>query len=220
MVKSQDAPVQADVRARLAVVVARQLEHQQPRAPLREQQSERACRRPTSSTLSASSCRAIRQRDAPSATRTLSSWRRAFARASSRLAMLAQAISSTSATTAMMTKSGCRYCRPSAVGPLAAGRSAERILQVVGKILRPVVGDRKRRLAHLRLHAAQRRRRAHRSTVARFQARDRPASTSWSADPSRSRSVPRISGSAAERDGDVVGGALVDAGEALAASRR
>ena len=55
-----------------------------------------------SSALSASSCRAIRQRDAPSATRTLSSCRRALARASSRFAMLAHAISSTSATTAMM----------------------------------------------------------------------------------------------------------------------
>ena len=52
---------------------------------------------PDSSRLSVSSCRAIRIRDAPSATRTLSSWRRAVARASSRFAMLAQAMSSTSA---------------------------------------------------------------------------------------------------------------------------
>ena len=55
-----------------------------------------------SSRLSVSSWRASRQREAPSARRTLSSCRRAVARASSRFAMLAQAISRTSATTAMM----------------------------------------------------------------------------------------------------------------------
>ena len=49
-----------------------------------------------SSRLSISSWRASRPRDAPSASRTLHSWPRAVARASSRLAMLAQAISSTS----------------------------------------------------------------------------------------------------------------------------
>ena len=50
-----------------------------------------------SSTLSTSSWRTIRQRDAPSETRTLISRERCAARASSRLATFAQAISSTNA---------------------------------------------------------------------------------------------------------------------------
>ena len=52
-----------------------------------------------SSRHSASSWRARRWRDAPSASRAPSSWRRALARASSRLARFAHAISSTSTTT-------------------------------------------------------------------------------------------------------------------------
>ena len=59
-----------------------------------------------SSRLSISSWRASRPRDAPSASRTLHSWLRAVARASSRLAMLAQAISSTNPATAIRTSSG------------------------------------------------------------------------------------------------------------------
>ena len=51
-----------------------------------------------SSTLSTSSCRTMRQRVAPSETRTDISRARAAERASSRLATLAQAISSTNAT--------------------------------------------------------------------------------------------------------------------------
>ena len=52
-----------------------------------------------SSTLSVNSCRIRRQRPAPTASRTLISALRKAARASSRFATLAQAISSTSATT-------------------------------------------------------------------------------------------------------------------------
>ena len=51
-----------------------------------------------SSTLSTSSCRTIRHRLAPSATRTATSRDRSAARASSRLATLEQAISRTKAT--------------------------------------------------------------------------------------------------------------------------
>ena len=62
---------------------------------------------PDSTTLSVNNCRTSRQRDAPSATRRLSSCRRAVARASRRLAMLAQAMISTSTTTTMIVRSGC-----------------------------------------------------------------------------------------------------------------
>ena len=52
-----------------------------------------------STTLSVSSCRMMRRRPAPSAERTASSRERAVARASSRLATLAQQIRSTKPTT-------------------------------------------------------------------------------------------------------------------------
>ena len=58
------------------------------------------------SRLSATSCRATAHRDAPSATCTLSSWRRAVVRASSRLARLTQPMSSTAATMAAMISNG------------------------------------------------------------------------------------------------------------------
>ena len=51
-----------------------------------------------SNRLSTSICRAILNRDAPSAARTANSFRRAAARASKRLATLAHAISNTSPT--------------------------------------------------------------------------------------------------------------------------
>src|SRR5215813_5862474 len=55
--------------------------------------------RPASSTLSVNNCRINRPRPAPTASRTVISALREVARASNRLATLAQAISSTSATT-------------------------------------------------------------------------------------------------------------------------
>ena len=64
---------------------------------------------PDSNRLSVSIWRAIRNREAPSAIRRPISWRRALARASIRFAMLAQAMSSTSATVIMMAMSGSRY---------------------------------------------------------------------------------------------------------------
>ena len=61
-----------------------------------------------STALSVSICRIRRSRPAPTAARTTSSRPRAAARASSRLATLAQAISSTNATAASSTNSVCR----------------------------------------------------------------------------------------------------------------
>ena len=62
-----------------------------------------------SSALSTSSWRTMRPRPAPMASRTAISFCRAEARASNRLATLAQAMSSTTATTAMSTWSGRTY---------------------------------------------------------------------------------------------------------------
>ena len=84
-----------------------ELTHQQAAAPLRERQAEdrtAAERR----RLSARSWRAIRHRDAPSATRMLRLLPSRGARASNKFAMFAQAISSTSATTTMIAANGCR----------------------------------------------------------------------------------------------------------------
>ena len=81
---------------------------EQPAAPLREERAPAP--RPTPDEHQALGEQLPRdaQREAPSATRTLSSWRRAAARASSRLAMLAQAMSRTRPTTTMMVVSGRR----------------------------------------------------------------------------------------------------------------
>ena len=65
-----------------------------------------------SSTLSTSSCRTMRQRLAPSETRTAISRDRCAARASSRLATLAQAISSTNATAPISDRNMSRICGP------------------------------------------------------------------------------------------------------------
>ena len=60
--------------------------------------------------LSISSCRAMRDREAPSAARTLiSAWRR-VARASSRLATFAQAMSSTKLTAVSRVNAASRTC--------------------------------------------------------------------------------------------------------------
>ena len=77
-----------------------------------------------STRLSDRNWRASRQRDAPSATRTLSSWRRAVARASSRLAMFAHAMSSTSPTTIMMAHERPLVAPPQ--GGRAGGRRGQR----------------------------------------------------------------------------------------------
>ena len=61
-------------------------------------------------TLSTSSWRSRRMRDAPSAVRTAISFCRAVARASSRLAMFAQAMSSTKPTAARRTRSAVSSC--------------------------------------------------------------------------------------------------------------
>ena len=76
--------------------------HDQPAAPLREQQSERGAdrRRAAGSRPAAAGRCGIARRRAPDAASARAGGR--VARASSRLAMLAQAISSTSTTTAMM----------------------------------------------------------------------------------------------------------------------
>src|SRR5262249_38442941 len=73
-----------------------------------------------STTLSVSSWRARRQRDAPSASRTLISCRRAVARAGSRLAMFPHASSSTSATTTRSVRTGRSYRRGGSGLPVAA----------------------------------------------------------------------------------------------------
>ena len=78
---------------------------------------------PASTALSVNSCRTSRQRDAPSATRRLNSCRRAVPRAKRRLAMLAQAITSTSTTTTMIVRSGCWYRSRTLESPVAAGVS-------------------------------------------------------------------------------------------------
>ena len=101
-VKREHAPIERQLEIH---GIRRELRHQQLAAPLRHDQSRRRAHR-ASSRLSISSCRARRPRDAPSARRTLHSWLRAVARASSRLAMLAHAISSTSPTTTIITSSG------------------------------------------------------------------------------------------------------------------
>ena len=79
-----------------------------------------------STTLSVSICRIRRRRPAPTAARTTSSRPRAAARASSRLATLAQAISNTNATAASSTNNVCRVsptttsCSGTAAMPLSA----------------------------------------------------------------------------------------------------
>jgi len=77
-----------------------------------------------SSRLSDISWRMTRRRAAPIAMRMeISRWR-AAARASSRLAILAQAISSTRPTTTIRVKSAVRYWLPVSEKPVAAGRRA------------------------------------------------------------------------------------------------
>ena len=78
-------------------IVAGEHADEQPaeQRPPRRRRAPRRCA--ASSALSTSSCRTTRRRDAPIASRTAISRPRALARASSRLARLAQAISSTSA---------------------------------------------------------------------------------------------------------------------------
>ena len=78
---------------------------------------------PASTRLSARSCRTNRNRDAPSASRTPSSRRRAAARASARFARFALATSSTSATITMIARSGREKRRLSRDAPVAAGVS-------------------------------------------------------------------------------------------------
>ena len=68
--------------------------------------------------LSIINCRTMRPRPAPMASRTPISRCRADARASSRLATLAHAISSTSAATPISTKSGVAYCSRRNVHPV------------------------------------------------------------------------------------------------------
>ena len=94
-----------------------------PSAP----RSRRRCRRRSASTtLSVSSWRTSRIRPAPTAARTTISRPRAEARASSRLATLAQAISSTKATAPSSTNSVCRVspttasCSGTTAMPLSA----------------------------------------------------------------------------------------------------
>ena len=87
--------------------------------------------------LSMKSSRAIRQRELPSARRTLSSRRRASARASSRLAMFAHATSSTSPTATTIAKSG--VSKRAAQRRVAGGSRCqrERLAERLGPTLRP-----------------------------------------------------------------------------------
>src|SRR5262249_1729029 len=62
-----------------------------------------------STMVSIRSCRTRRQREAPRASRTLNSWRRAIPRASIKFATFAQAMRSTSATTTITVTSGRVY---------------------------------------------------------------------------------------------------------------
>lgn len=78
------------------------------------------------SRLSVRSWRITRPRDAPKAKRTLISRSRALARASSRLARLAQAISSTSPVAPSSSQSGVLYVVRSADTPLGAGTAPSR----------------------------------------------------------------------------------------------
>ena len=103
--EEQHAPVQRDVeghgRSRAAPAVARDLADEQPARPTARRRGRGALRaRPGAGSRSGAGG-AGAARDAPSASRALSSWRRAFARASSRLARLAQAMSRTRTTTAI-----------------------------------------------------------------------------------------------------------------------
>ena len=75
------------------------------------------------SRLSASSCRTMRPREAPIASRTAISRSRAVARASIRLARLAQAISSTRPVVASSSHSGDSYVRRSVEMPVPAGKA-------------------------------------------------------------------------------------------------
>jgi len=65
--------------------------------------------------LSTRSCRIRRRRPAPSASLNANSGRRAAERASSRLAVLTQAISKTTATIVITTTNGCENCRRSSL---------------------------------------------------------------------------------------------------------
>ena len=75
--------------------------------------------RTASSRLSASSCRTSRQRDAPIASRTAISRSRTLARASSRFARFAHAISSTRPVVASSSQSGVSYWRRRPETPVA-----------------------------------------------------------------------------------------------------
>ena len=80
--------------------------------------------RAESSRLSTMSCRTMRLRPAPSANRIAISFSRPIARASKRLATLAQAIRRTKPTSAINTHSGVENCSRSEDRPRAPGRTS------------------------------------------------------------------------------------------------
>ena len=92
-----------------------------------------------SSTLSTSSCRTMRHRVAPIETRTAISRERSAARASSRLATFAQAMSSTNATAPMSDQNSTRICVPmtcSENGADDCGHSLVGVGKLSGQLLR------------------------------------------------------------------------------------
>ena len=153
----EHAPVAGDVDED-AVALRRQRGDEDARQRLRQHARRRAAPAAAISRLSASSCRTMRPRDAPSARRTAISRSRAVARASIRFARLAQAMSSTSAGRreqqperrfVVVAQTARRRCR--------AGTRAEREREVAFCVLGAVVRQR------LLEHAAPRSRRDARS---------------------------------------------------------
>ena len=98
-----------------------------------------------SSTLSTSSCPTMRPRLAPRARRTAISFWRAVARAISRLATLAHAISSTPATMPSSSQSGCDSCWRIGERPCAAGSRSTCPFRNCSRVYAVVFAERRRR---------------------------------------------------------------------------
>ena len=84
---------------------------------------------------SVKTCRTIRPRPAPSATRTAISRRRDIARASSRPAIFVQAISRRRATIAIRASSDCANTSRSMENPAAAGSTSRSVRSHCGSLL-------------------------------------------------------------------------------------
>ena len=122
--KAEHLPVRRQVEGDFDRPGGEHRDEKPARRPRQADADDRADRE--SRMLSIRSCRTIRARPAPIARRTAISRCRDAARASSRLATLAQAISSTSPTAAISTKSGARYSLSQERPAGSAGTSTRR----------------------------------------------------------------------------------------------